>query len=133
MTGDFLAICPITNLDIRENLSFANVELYQYIDEDTLQKKYNVDFGIMDVFQKESCTRSPICVVKFTFDETDDWFNEGNIQIGNLINIISLFQTSIVYIDRGTLWVCPITDGKLGTGKANIGVFLKLIHQKDSR
>ena len=103
MTGDFLAICPIPNLDIRENLSFANVELYQYFDEDTLQKKYNVDFGIMDDFQKESWTRSPICVVKFTFDETDDWFSEGNIQIGNLINIISLFQTSIVYIDRGTL------------------------------
>lgn len=116
---DYLAICPIPNLDIKKEITFANIELYPNMTQEKLESEYKIDFDIMDIFQKEAWTKSPICIIKFSFEDTSNWFSGGHAEVSKLINIITLFKSSVIYIDRGSLWVYPIDGTTLGSGKGD--------------
>lgn len=99
----------------------ADFTVFRTISQNDLEQQYNIDFTIHNLIEREIWTTFPIYIRRFTLDENDvdKAFGIAHEHNWHFVNIVSLFQSSVIYIDRGPLWVFPITNGILGAGRGD--------------
>ena len=130
MSQKYVMITIISNLSLTEKLNSKQYEIFSKLDENFLKKEFDVDFEIMNFFEREAFVSSPVLVRYFEADDDDKAFSSSSVFIFHLVNILALFQPSIIYIERGPLFVKPIIDGKIGPGKGDLIPLIDSIYRE---
>ena len=118
---EYYSVTPIPNLVIDSTLHFDDFNIYKTISKQKLENEFNLDFEILSYFEKQIWENSPIYVRKFSLSEPHDnlqnAFDSAKTHTYHFINILALFKPSIIFIDRGPIWVCPtkkVINGETG-------------------